>query len=106
MFWVMAVLTAVCPPLRITFQARAPCSSLVAQEGLGLRLLRSKIFSGGPVEVLIVEELLGRVFPPSNSSVISLWCPQKDVCILSAWLGLEIPMTEGPELLGVVGHYL
>lgn len=104
MFWVMAVLTAVCPPLRITFQARALCCST---EGAGAQVIKKqdtlKGTSGG--------SCCGRtprkgVFPPSNSSVISLWCPQKGVCIRSAWLGLEIPITEDPELLGVVGHYL
>lgn len=45
------------------------------------------------------------VFPTSASEVISLWCPQKDVYILSASPNLEVLMAQVLELFGVVAYF-
>jgi len=45
------------------------------------------------------------VFLTSASEVISLWCPQNDVYILSASPNLEVLVVQVLELFGAVGYY-
>lgn len=44
MFWAMAVLTVVCPPLGITFKMSALCYSHV---GAGVQVIKKKDIPGG-----------------------------------------------------------